>query len=324
MTAIAEVIFASGSMENDVQIVVCVPAFRRPDHLRQTLASVASQQTTRRFAVVIVENDAVARSSIAEAKNFLETSGIPGVCIVEPNQGNCYAINTAFSTATSHFPTATMLMMIDDDEVASPTWLQLMSDAAQSSGADVIGGPVFPHFEDRSKCDLERHPAFRPAYDVSGPVPIIYGSGNCLIMRRVFDTLAQPAFDLRFNFLGGGDTDFFTRCQHAGLTFHWVGGAAITETVPDGRTQPGWLAARGLRIGAINYQIRAKLAHTTLARARLLARVAASLPLSVWRACRLAVTERHILIAVHPVIVAAGGALAAMGIEPQPYKAKSA
>ena len=32
-------------------------------------------------------------------------------------------------------------------------------------------------------------------------------------------------------------------------------------------------------------------------------------------------TEHKALIALHPVIVAVGGALAAIGIEPQPYKA---
>ena len=29
---------------------------------------------------------------------------------------------------------------------------------------------------------------------------MIYGSGNCLIRRRVFDGLADPRFDPQFNF----------------------------------------------------------------------------------------------------------------------------
>ena len=43
--------------------------------------------------------------------------------------------------------------------------------------------------------------------------------------------------------------------------------------------------------------------------------------LSLVRAVRLAAIEHKALIALHPVIVAAGGALAVIGIEPQPYKA---
>ena len=47
----------------------------------------------------------------------------------------------------------------------------------------------------------------------------------------------------------------------------------------------------------------------------------AMLPLSLIRAGRLAATEHKALIALHPMTVAVGSALAAIGIEPQPYKA---
>jgi GT2 family glycosyltransferase len=152
-------------------------------------------------------------------------------------------------------------------------------------------------------------------------VPIIYGCGNCLIKRPVFARLASPAFDLRFNFLGGGDVDFFTRCRRSGMKFHWVAEAVINETVPDNRTRPSWLALRGLRIGAINYHVQRKAARTPWLRARLLAKMLALLPLSLIRAIRLFLIEHKPLIALHPVIVAIGSALAAIGIEPQPYKA---
>jgi GT2 family glycosyltransferase len=152
-------------------------------------------------------------------------------------------------------------------------------------------------------------------------VPIIYGCGNCLIRRPVFEKLGSPAFDLRFNFLGGGDVDFFTRCRRAGMKFLWMAEAVIYETVPDARTRPSWIALRGLRIGAINYHVQRKVAQTPWLRLRLVAKMLALLPLSLFRAGRLFMTERKPLIAVHPMIVAAGGLLAAVGIEPQPYKA---
>jgi GT2 family glycosyltransferase len=322
MTASREIILDSRIDEQSIEIVICVPSFRRPQHLRLTLESLAAQQTSHRFGVVIVENDAATRASVVEAVRFLEKSGIPGISLVEPQQGNCYAINAAFETALTSFPAATMLLMIDDDEVASPQWLQSMVDAARSTGADVVGGPVFPAFDDATKRDLGRHPAFCPAYASTGAVPMIYGSGNCLIARRVFTALANPSFDVRFNFLGGGDMDFFSRCRRAGMTFYWVAEAVIVETVPTSRTKIRWLAARGLRIGAINYRVRAITAQSLLSRATLLARTLALLPLSLWRAMRLAITERQLLIALHPIVVAVGGTLATVGIEPQPYKDK--
>jgi GT2 family glycosyltransferase len=311
----------SNSLDPRIGIVVCIPSFRRPQHLRRTLESLVRQRTDRRFAVVIVENDASACGSVPVAAEFLQAGRFPGLCVVEPRQGNCHAINAAFETALATFPTAAHFLMIDDDEIASTDWLELMVRAAEATGADVVGGPVFPNFDDDTKRGLSHHPAFWPAYERSGPVPVIYGCGNCLITRSVFATLADPTFDLRFNFLGGGDVDFFTRCRRSGMKFHWVADAVITETVPQNRTHPGWLALRGLRIGAINYHVELKAARTARSRLRLLARMLGRLPLSLVRASRLVVTEQRAIIALHPMAVAIGSALAAVGIEPQPYKA---
>jgi GT2 family glycosyltransferase len=311
----------SPSLDRSIETVVCIPCFRRPRHLRLTLDSLVSQRTDRRFAVVIVENDALACGSVSIATEFLKAGKFPGLCVVEPRQGNCHAINAAFETALTAFPAAASFLMIDDDEIASRDWLELMVSAAESTGADVVGGPVLQNFGDEAKCGLGRHPAFRPAYDESGPVPIIYGCGNCLIRRDVFARFASPAFDLRFNFLGGGDVDFFYRCQHEAMKFHWAAEAIITETVPASRTNPGWLAMRGLRIGAINYHVQRKATRSLWSRTKLFAKMLAQLPLSLFRAGALFLSEQRPLIALHPVIVAAGSALAAIGIEPQPYKA---
>jgi len=312
---------ASRSLDPSIGIVVCIPCFRRPQHLRLTLESLADQRTDRRFAVVIVENDASACQSVPVATEFLASGKFPGLCVVEPRQGNCHAINAAFETALTTFPRASHFLMIDDDEIASKDWLELMLRAAEATGADLVGGPVLPNFDDDMKRGLRHHPAFRPAYDKSGPVPVIYGCGNCLITRPVFARLGQPAFDLRFNFLGGGDVDFFVRCRRAGMKFHWAADAVITETVPQSRTKSGWLALRGLRIGAINYHVQRKGAQTPWSRARLLAKMLAMLPLSLLRAGLLFLGKHGAADALHPVIVAAGSALAAIGIEPQPYKA---
>jgi GT2 family glycosyltransferase len=308
-------------LDTSIGIVVCIPSFRRPQHLRLTLESLVGQRTARRFAVVIVENDALNCAGVPVATEFLQGGKIEGLCLVEPRQGNCHAINAAFETALETFPDAANFLMIDDDEIASPDWLELMLRAAETTGADLVGGPVWPAFDDELKRGLRQHPAFRPAYDTSGPVPVIYGCGNCLIRRSVFARLGIPAFDLRFNFLGGGDVDFFWRCRLAGMKFHWAADAVITETVPDSRTNSRWLVMRGLRIGAVNYHVRRKAARTIGPRLTLAAKILAMLPLSLFQAARIAVTEHKALFAMHPLTVAAGSALAALGIEPQPYKA---
>ncbi|MBW7972429.1 glycosyltransferase family 2 protein [Bradyrhizobium sp. BR 10289] len=315
-----EIAASSRVIDLSVGIVVCIPCFRRPQHLRLTLDSLVNQRTPRSFAVVMVENDAARRESAPVAAEYLAAGRLQGICLVEQRQGNCQAINAAFETAQALFPAATRFLMIDDDEIASPDWLELMVRTAEATGADVVGGPVLPVFDDDSKPWLARHPAFCPAYDYTGAVPLIYGCGNCLITRAAFERLGSPAFDLRFNFLGGGDCDFFYRCRDAGMIFHWTAEAVITETVPQSRTSTGWIAKRGLRIGAINYRVQYKAAQGAAARARVFAQMLGRLPLSLVRAARLLPTSKAV-VAVHPVMVAFGSALAAFGFDPKPYAA---
>ena len=145
---------ASRSLDPSIGIVVCIPCFRRPQHLRRTLQSLADQRTDRRFAVVMVENDASACESVPVAAEFLHAGKFPGLCVVEPRQGNCHAINAAFETALATFPAAIHFLMIDDDEIASPDWLERMVRAAEATGADLVGGPVLPNFDDDSKRGL--------------------------------------------------------------------------------------------------------------------------------------------------------------------------
>ena len=164
--AARELVATSRSLDPSIATVICIPCFRRPQHLRLTLESLASQRTDRRFAVVIVENDAVGRESVPVATEFLEADRFAGLCVVEPRQGNCHAINAAFETALASFPTADHFLMIDDDEIASADWLELMVRASETTGADLIGGPVLQNFDDEEKRGLQRHPAFRPMIQV--------------------------------------------------------------------------------------------------------------------------------------------------------------
>ena len=304
-----------------IGVVVCVPTFRRPALLTETLNSLVTQTFSRRFAVVVIDNDAAGQEGMAIAKTFLEAGRLTGLCLAEPRQGNCFAINTAFATALDAYPKAGLFLMIDDDETASPQWLERMVEATERSGADIVGGPVMPRLEAGARPGLAAHPAYIPAYTQSGPVPVIYGSGNCLISRKTFERLGAPAFDVGYNFLGGGDTDFFTRARRAGFRFHWAADALITETVPLARTTTRWLAARGLRIGAVNHRIEAKHAAGLSGRVTIGVKSLAVLGFSFVRGLRLLARTREPMIALHPVLVALGRCLAAAGIEPQAYRA---
>jgi glycosyltransferase involved in cell wall biosynthesis len=308
-------------MSDVPEAVVCIPTFRRPGGLKRTLESLATQVGTDRFAVVVVENDAERLEGKVVADAIFASRAPGGFCVVEPSQGNCSAINTAFRTARERFPSAEFFLMIDDDEEASPTWLAEMIDAARSSGADLVGGPVVRRFENGTPAGLQRHPLFYSTIAKSGETVTLHGTGNCLVRRRVLETLGEPTLDPRFNFLGGGDMDFFTRCRLAGFKSHWNEAATVSETVPVQRMKTKWVLARSIATGVINYTIDQKRYQGRRGAAWLLLKNFISLGISPFRAVRMLLATGHWLPASHPLCLSIGRNLAALGLAPTPYRA---
>lgn len=309
---------------NDVtspDAVVCIPTFRRPAGLRRTLASLAAQSGAGHFAVVVVENDAARLEGKAVADAVFASGALSGSCAIERNQGNCSAINTAFRTARERFPATEFFLMIDDDEEASPTWLAGMIETARSGGTDLVGGPVVRRFEGEAPSSLQKHPLFHSTITRSGATASLHGTGNCLIRRRVLEALGEPTLDPRFDLLGGGDMDFFTRCRLAGFKSHWNADAKVFETVPAQRMKAQWVLRRSIATGVINYTIDQKRYPGAAGAAWLLLKNLISLGIAPFRAVTALLGTGHWLAASHPLCLSIGRNLAALGLAPAPYKA---
>ncbi len=309
--------------DRTVEAVICIPSYKRPEGLRRVLGSLAAQQTDISFAVVVIDNDAVGMEAMAVARDFFAASGIAGLAAIEGNQGNCHAINAAFELARTSFSSASHFLMIDDDESASPGWLASMVETARRFGADIVGGPVVRDFDGTVEEAIRAHPLFGSIDAPTGPVPIIHGSGNCLISRSVFEGLDQPRFDPHFNFLGGGDMDFFKRARAAGFRFAWCAEAVVTEFVAADRLSAHWLMARSIRTGTINYSMDRLRASTVARRALLAAKNVASLGLSVGRMAVILIRTGRPLSATHPPLMSVGRVMGSLGIVPTPYKGRS-
>lgn len=303
------------------KVVVCIPTFRRPAGLKRTLQSLAAQIGAEHFAVVVVENDAQKLEGKQVVEAVFASRALFGLCVVEPKQGNCSAINTAFRTARESFPAAEFFLMIDDDEEASPTWLAAMMETARSSGADLVGGPVVRRFEGDTPSCLQKHPLFYSTITRSGETASLHGTGNCLIRRRVLEALGEPTLDPRFDLLGGGDMDFFTRCRLARFKAHWNDDAKVFETVPAQRMKAAWALRRSITTGVINYTIDQKRYSGRLAAAFLLLKNLISLGIAPFRAANALFATGHWLPASHPLCLSVGRNLAALGLAPTPYKA---
>ncbi|WP_439498299.1 glycosyltransferase family 2 protein [Bosea sp. (in: a-proteobacteria)] len=302
-----------------VEAVICIPTFRRPEWLRRTLHSVTGQHSDFGFAIVVVDNDAQNPIGAALANEILSATTLPHSVVVEHSQGNCHAINRAFEVALETYPAAQYVLMIDDDEIALPGWLQSMVDLSSDVSADLVGGPVLRQFEIQPDAAVMQHPLFSSIDGETRPIDQLHGSGNCLIRRRVFETLPTPPFDTRFNFLGGGDMEFFARCRLAGFKTWWCAQAVAHEFVSPDRTTASFLAKRSVRTGSINYMI--DRLHKPLAIALL--KNGPSLVLGVLRGLRVLLRTRSPLLASHPLLMSVGRIAASLGLLPKPYKSSS-
>jgi GT2 family glycosyltransferase len=304
-----------------VDAVVCIPSFKRPLGLRKSLNSLVAQVTGVRFAVIVVDNDAIAQEATPVAQEFFTqeffTQGLlQGAVILEPKQGNVQAINAVFAYALAKYPDTNHFLMMDDDEIAHPHWLENMVQAQIQTQAAIIGGPVNPVFE-MQNTPLAKHPLFWSAFTASGFVERIYGSGNVLITRQVFEKLGVRPFDLAFNHLGGGDADFFLRAAQAGFTTYFKQEALIEEHVPSARTTKQWLMARCLRIGALNVLIEQKRMSKFMSFLKNFAWFGVAFKRSFAEYGR----TKNWFIASHHIMIAFGRFLPFFNLLPKPYKA---
>ncbi|TGV75599.1 glycosyltransferase, partial [Mesorhizobium sp. M00.F.Ca.ET.149.01.1.1] len=153
-----------GLAAESVEVVVTLPTFKRPKQVLETLASLKAQRTGRRFAVIVMENEAEARESASAVLPLFESGEIPGMVIIAHERGNCSAYNAGWQTAILQFPNFRHLLVIDDDEIAEPDWLERMCKAAETLQADIVGGPQVPVFADARHARWAEHPVFAPPY----------------------------------------------------------------------------------------------------------------------------------------------------------------
>jgi len=304
-----------------IEIVVIIPTFKRPEHLITTLTSVINQDTKSAFAIVVMDNHPEGSEGAVAAESLLQKSHRDSIVILAHRRGNCAAYNAGFHTALEHFPKAQWVQIIDDDEIAHPTWLSQQLATAVDEKVDFVGAPQHPIFESGADIAQTDHPVFRPPYAKTGSVPILYSSGNVLISTSLLKDHDYPWLDERFNFLGGGDSDFYSRCRSQGAKFAWCAEAGVDETTPARRTELSWLNSRSLRNGSISALIQQKAARSPMDHFKRLVKTCLLLAASPYRSLILFVNTRSLTMALNPMNVALGRLLMEFGFANEQYRA---
>jgi glycosyltransferase involved in cell wall biosynthesis len=249
-------------------IAVCALTYRRPEGLARLLDGLAALTfggEVPGLTVIVVDNDAE-----AGARQLCQPRepSYPWLLkyVVEPQRGIAPARNAALANVGD----AEWICFIDDDEVPHPRWLDELLGIQRRFNADVVGGPVIPHFPKAPPSWILKGRFFDyNRYPTGTRVPYAY-TNNVLFRARILTDLALR-FDDRWALMGGEDRRFFQRVGMAGYKIVWADEALVTEWVPESRVRVRWVLQRGFRYGNSACCIELDLRPGLATRVRLLA-----------------------------------------------------
>jgi len=237
-------------------IILCIATCNRPQGLLRTLESLAAQQTRHRLEVLVADNDAIRQEGLAMVE-MLASKGYrwPIKALLVTERGIPLVRNALVAAALAQ-PGATHIAMLDDDEAASPGWIDAMAETAQRWEADVVGGAVLREMDSAIAPWAAHHPLLAPKQrGQSGPVALVDSTANVLIAVTALRAMGERPFDERMALTGGSDKQLFTRMQRAGFRFAWSEEAVVTELIPASRVTAKWLLMRGYRVGMTDMMV---------------------------------------------------------------------
>ncbi|WP_424790705.1 glycosyltransferase family 2 protein [Pseudactinotalea sp. Z1748] len=229
-------------------MAIAVITYQRPNLLAQLLQSLADQRLeteSLQVRIVVVDNDpkASAEGTVQDVQPAVPWA-ITYVAEADPG------IPSARQRSVDLCPEDDVVIFVDDDEICPQGWLQALITQWQTSGADVVTGPVHgilppdvPSWNRYSDVHSSR------GKHRTGELLTKAYTNNTLVTRVVLDAVT-PTFDPRFRFSGSSDLHFFQRVHRAGFAIVWCEEAEVREHVPPERTTLRWLVRRAFRSGA--------------------------------------------------------------------------
>jgi succinoglycan biosynthesis protein ExoM len=126
--------------EAKLSVVVAVLTYKRPDTLGKLLAEyeAMARRANARISLLVVDNDE--SGSAAQVVDTWRSRAGDISYVIEKRRGIPVARNRAIDEALAQ--KADALCFIDDDEYPDKQWIVNLVDCWQTTGAQLIGGPV--------------------------------------------------------------------------------------------------------------------------------------------------------------------------------------
>ncbi|MDX9746416.1 MAG: glycosyltransferase family 2 protein [Syntrophales bacterium] len=234
-------------MNNTATVIsICLCTYRRPFLLEKCLKSLLKQTFTLPTEVVVVDNDSnrSAEKIVQGVKNLFNQEGIVISYMVEPIQNIAHARNRSVRASCGHF-----VAFIDDDERASPRWLETLYQVLLETGADGVFGPVEPDIPEHFP-EWMHNGLFNRSSRANKSVMPSTGMATCnALIKSALLFMRDGPFDIALGKTGGSDSDLFAWLQHRGAKFVWSEEALVFETIEEKRKYLRWHLLRAYRGG---------------------------------------------------------------------------
>ncbi len=226
----------------NLRITVAVITYNRSRFLRETLAGLVRQSyPPDRWELLVIDNNSTDDTRDVVA-SFMASTPSPRH-VLELRQGLDHGRNRAIEESLGD-----VVVLVDDDILMGPTWLEQMvapfaSDRAHSIG--VVGGEVVPVFPDGIPSWLGG--AHRPLGFRMDPGPLppdqVPMGANFAFPKWVFARFGK--FDTSLDrkggkLFGGGDSEMIRRIRAVGLDAWFVPGARVEHQIPASRLTMGY------------------------------------------------------------------------------------
>jgi len=235
--------------QTTISICVCTSGVR--ESLAHCLQSLQAQDLPHDAALSILFID---NSVHGGGRHFLtEESQYPVHYLHVPSPGIPVARNAALKLALQL--NADWIAFIDDDEMAPPSWISRLFEAAVTNAADVVEGGVMRVKTLQGAVDMAR--VHLPEASLSNLSRVKTAvTSNVLFNTKLITSPYDLAFDENMVF-GGSDREFFMRAMLAGAKIVSAEKELVYEMWPVERTTPAYTLARWFRYGvSFNYRYR--------------------------------------------------------------------
>ena len=247
-----------------VRVSICIATYKRP-HLLQELLTSLNNLTFSKISTPIIEIIVVDNDSTGSAKTVIEdikSSSFqwPLKYFIEGNKGVTYARNRCINEASSD---SDFIAMLDDDETATPQWLEELLVSQQQFNAEVVTGPSLAVYKLNQKVPdwIETGNFYSfPRYETGRKMDTAF-TNNVMFSTKIIENINEkrPLFDNRFAKNGAEDAYLFSCLNKQGYKIIWADDAVLYEPVADERLSLNWILNRGFWSWSVHSFIEAEL-----------------------------------------------------------------